>query len=131
MSRSTLKLGVVIFVAAALSILARADDAGVSTAHLDIKLPAGISFDLWSYYIPKDNPITAEKVKLGEQLFFDKRLSADGSVSCASCHDPRLAFADGRRLAEGISGKRGTRNTPSLLNSMFNTGQFWDGRTQS
>jgi cytochrome c peroxidase len=131
MSRSTLKLGVIIFLAAALPALVRADGASVSSAHLDIKLPAGISFDLWSYYVPKDNPITAERVKLGEQLFFDKRLSSDGSVSCASCHDPRLAFADGRRLAEGISGKRGTRNTPSLLNSMFNTGQFWDGRTQS
>jgi cytochrome c peroxidase len=126
-----MKLCVVIFLAAILPVLVRADDRAASSVRFDIKLPAGIPFDVWSYYIPKDNPVTADKVKLGEQLFFDKRLSADGTVSCATCHDPRLAFADGRRLAEGISSKRGTRNTPSLLNSMFNTGQFWDGRTQS
>lgn len=131
MRKSTLKLTAVLFFAAMLPVFVRADDRGASTIEFDIKLPAGISFDVWSYYIPKNNPLTTEKVKLGEKLFFDKRLSADGTVSCASCHDPRLAFADGRRLAEGISGKRGTRNTPSLLNSMFNTGQFWDGRTQS
>lgn len=131
MSRSTLKLGVIVFIAVTLPVLVRADGGVASSVQFDMKLPTGISFDVWSYYIPKDNPITAEKVKLGEQLFSDKRLSADGTVSCESCHDPRLAFADGRRLAEGISSKRGTRNTPSLLNSMFNTGQFWDGRTQS
>ena len=130
MSRSTLKLVVVVGLAIILPVFARADNSA-SSVQFEIKLPAGIPLDVWSYYVPKDNPVTAEKVKLGERLFFDKRLSADGSVSCASCHDPRLAFADGRRLAEGVSGRRGTRNTPSLLNSMFNSGQFWDGRTQS
>jgi cytochrome c peroxidase len=131
MRRSTLKLALVVAFAASLPVFVRAADGGAPSVRFDLKLPAGIPFDIWSYYVPGDNPITADKVKLGERLFFDKRLSADGSVSCASCHDPRLAFADGRRVAEGISGKRGTRNTPSLLNSMFNTGQFWDGRAQS
>jgi cytochrome c peroxidase len=131
MSRSTLKLGIVVGLAILLPVFARADNRAVSSVQFEIKLPVGIPFDIWSYYVPKDNPVTAEKVKLGEHLFFDKRLSADGSVSCASCHEPRLAFADGRRLAEGVSARTGTRNTPSLLNSMFNSGQFWDGRTQS
>jgi cytochrome c peroxidase len=131
MSRSTLKLGVIVGLAILLPVFARADNSAASSVQFEIKLPVGIPFDIWTYYIPKDNPVTAEKVRLGEQLFFDRRLSADGTVSCSTCHDPRLAFADGRRLAEGVSGRRGTRNTPSLLNSMFNSGQFWDGRTQS
>lgn len=68
---------------------------------------------------------------LGEKLFFDKRLSRDGTISCASCHRPELAFTDGRKLAIGIGERQGTRNTPSLLNSAFNTSQFWDGRRDS
>jgi cytochrome c peroxidase len=127
----SLKLAVIASLAIALPILVKADSSVAPSPRFEIKLPAGISPDLWSYYVPKNNPVTAEKVKLGEQLFFDKRLSADGTVSCATCHDPQLAFTDGRSLAEGISGRVGTRNTPSLLNSMFNTGQFWDGRAQS
>jgi cytochrome c peroxidase len=72
--------------------------------------------------------MTAAKIDLGRKLFFDPRLSADGRISCASCHDPKLAFTDGRATALGIEGRRGARNSPTLLNAMFNTGQFWDGR---
>jgi cytochrome c peroxidase len=72
--------------------------------------------------------MTAAKIDLGRKLFFDARLSADGRISCASCHDPKLAFTDGRATASGIAGRRGARNSPTLLNAMFNTGQFWDGR---
>jgi cytochrome c peroxidase len=72
--------------------------------------------------------VTAAKVELGRKLFFEPRLSADGKVSCASCHDPARAFTDGRKVAEGIGGRQGTRNSPTVLNSMFSTGQFWDGR---
>jgi cytochrome c peroxidase len=98
---------------------------------LKIELPPGIPRELWEYFIPKDNPMTAEKIELGRQLFFDKRLSADGTISCASCHDPSKAFADGKAVAEGISGRRGSRNTPTLLNAMFNSSLFWDGRAES
>jgi len=94
-------------------------------------LPLGIPQELWAYFIPKSNAMTAAKVELGRKLFFEPRLSADGSVSCASCHDPNRAFTDGKRLAEGIGGRRGTRNSPTLLNAMFNGGQFWDGRAGS
>ncbi len=71
------------------------------------------------------------KIALGRKLFFDTRLSADGKVSCASCHRPEAAFVDGRALAVGVEGRRGTRNTPTLLNAAFHASQFWDGRRGS
>jgi cytochrome c peroxidase len=107
---------------------------GVSAAGSDqfyLKLPTGIPADLWSYFIPRDNPLAPAKVELGRQLFFDPRLSEDGTVSCASCHDPKLAFTDGKKTAEGIGGRRGARNTPTILNAMFNSSFFWDGRAGS
>jgi len=79
--------------------------------------------------IPDDNPMTAEKVSLGRKLYFDKRLSADNTVSCATCHDPRLGFADGKAVAEGIGGQKGARNSPTTLNAGFYDFQFWDGRS--
>ena len=77
---------------------------------------------------PADNPSTPEKIRLGRELFFDKRFSGDGKVSCATCHDPDKAFADGKPVAEGIDGRRGNRNTPTVLDAAYNAAQFWDGR---
>ncbi len=94
-------------------------------------IPLGLPADTWDYYVPRNNPLTPAKIELGRKLFFDPRLSADGKVSCSTCHDPKLAFADGKALAEGIFNRRGARNSPSLLNAMFNSGQFWDGRADS
>lgn len=94
-------------------------------------IPLGLPADTWDYYVPRKNPMTQAKIDLGRKLFFDARLSADGSVSCASCHDPKLAFTDGKAVAEGIAGRRGARNSPTLFNVMFNTGQFWDGRADT
>ncbi|HEV2664774.1 MAG TPA: cytochrome c peroxidase [Blastocatellia bacterium] len=94
-------------------------------------IPLGLPADTWDYYIPKNNPMTPAKIELGRKLFFDSRLSVDGRISCASCHDQKLAFTDGRAVAEGIEGRRGSRNSPTLLNAMFNTGQFWDGRANT
>jgi cytochrome c peroxidase len=94
-------------------------------------IPLGLPADTWDYYVPRNNPLTPAKVELGRKLFFDARLSADGQVSCATCHDPKLAFTDGKTVAEGIFGRRGARNSPTLLNAMFNTGQFWDGRADT
>jgi cytochrome c peroxidase len=95
---------------------------------LKMAIPRGLPADTWDYYVPRNNPMTAAKIELGRKLFFDARLSADGKVSCASCHDPKLGFADGKTVAEGIGGKIGTRNSPTLLNAMFTPNQFWDGR---
>lgn len=81
--------------------------------------------------IPPDNVQTAEKVELGRTLFNNRRLSGDGSVSCASCHQPERAFTDGCRVSVGIGGRTGTRNAPTLLNAAFLDTQFWDGRRAS
>jgi cytochrome c peroxidase len=84
---------------------------------LDLYLPA-----------PSDNPITAEKLALGERLFAEARLSADGRTSCATCHQPERAFTDGRRTARGVFGRTGRRNAPSILNRAYGTAFSWDGR---
>jgi len=96
-----------------------------------IRIPLGIPADLWEMMIPADNPMTEAKVALGRDLYFDKRLSVDNTVSCATCHDPRFAFTDGKPVSEGVGGKKGARNAPTVLNAMFNEEQFWDGRVKT
>jgi cytochrome c peroxidase len=81
--------------------------------------------------IPLDNPQTPEKIALGQKLFFDGRLSADGTVACGTCHDPARAFTDGRPVSIGIHGRAGQRNAPTILNALFNKTQFWDGRVNT
>jgi cytochrome c peroxidase len=81
--------------------------------------------------IPRDNPQTADKVALGEKLFFDARLSADGTVACSTCHDPAHAFIDARPASIGIHGRVGQRNAPTILNALYNKTQFWDGRART
>ena len=81
--------------------------------------------------IPADNPPTPEKIALGMKLFFDSRLSADGTVACASCHDPDRAFTDGRPTSVGFKGRVGQRNAPTILNALYNKKQFWDGRAKT
>ncbi len=83
--------------------------------------------------IPEDNPMTPEKVELGKLLYFDKRVSSDGTVSCATCHDPQMAWAEHRATSEGITGEDGHplvggRNSPTVINAAYATSQFWDGR---
>ena len=81
--------------------------------------------------VPPDNPLTAEKVELGRRLFFDTRLSRDGTVACASCHLPERAFTDGRSVAVGIGRARGRRNAPTLYNRAYVSTLLWDGRAAS
>ena len=81
--------------------------------------------------VPADNPITAEKVELGKQLYFDPRLSKDGSISCNSCHDLKAGGADNKPVSTGVGGAQGTRNSPTVWNSAFHNAQFWDGRAPS
>lgn len=81
--------------------------------------------------IPPDNLQKLEKIKLGKALFHDNRLSADGSVSCASCHRAELAHSDGRSVSEGAGGLKGMFNAPSIVNAAYLTSLFWDGRRKS
>ncbi len=78
--------------------------------------------------IPSDNPLTAAKIQLGKQLYFDPRLSRDNTVSCASCHDPKKGWSNGDRFATGIDGQTGGRSAPTIINAGFQYFQFWDGR---
>jgi len=90
------------------------------------RLPVGLTPD--RFRIPADNPLTQDKVDLGRLLFFDKRLSADNTVACATCHSPEKAFADDIRLSIGINGRQGVRNAPTLINRIGGSEQFRDGR---
>ena len=78
--------------------------------------------------VPRENPLTPGKVALGRKLFHDRRLSRNGSMACASCHDPGRAFTNGARTARGASGSTGTRNVPTLVNRAWGSSFFWDGR---
>jgi cytochrome c peroxidase len=80
---------------------------------------------------PKDNPTTKAKAELGKVLFFDPRLSIDGTISCNSCHNLMAGGDDSRPVSVGIKGQRGGRSAPTVWNSGFNTVQFWDGRAAS
>ncbi len=100
----------------------------LQAAVVAIVIPLGL--DLYMP-VPEDNPITAEKVALGRQLFFDPRLSRDRSISCATCHRPNRAFSDGRPVAVGILGRVGRRNAPALVNRGYGRAFFWDARLQS
>jgi cytochrome c peroxidase len=91
----------------------------------------GLPAELTRKAIPQGNPQTPEKIALGEKLFFDGRLSADGTVACATCHDPARAFTDGRPASIGLHGRAGQRNAPTVLNALYNKAQFWDGRAKT
>jgi cytochrome c peroxidase len=79
-------------------------------------------------YVISPTTLTPARAALGKRLFFESRLSGDGTVACATCHDPVRAFTDGRPASVGIHGRVGQRNAPTVLNALYNKHQFWDGR---
>ena len=81
--------------------------------------------------VPEDNPLTVEKIALGKMLYFDKRLSKDGTIACSTCHDPAMAWTEHRATSEGIGGQVGGANSPTVINAAYATSQFWDGRAAS
>jgi cytochrome c peroxidase len=94
---------------------------------IEIRAPLGLP----PVITPADNPPTAETIALGRRLYYDPVLSADKTVSCASCHNPKLGFSDGAPHSTGVGGKKGNRNAPTVWNSAYSTVQFWDGRAPS
>jgi cytochrome c peroxidase len=80
---------------------------------------------------PPENPTTPEKVELGKMLFFDRRLSGDGTMTCATCHDPENGFADALPISLSYPTTRNWRNSPGLVNVAWRKTLFWDGRSSS
>ncbi|MCW5889240.1 MAG: cytochrome-c peroxidase [bacterium] len=93
--------------------------------------PPGYDPVIWATLVPADNAMTPERVELGRKLYFDSRLSRDGTVACATCHDVSRGFTDQRNVSEGIEDKLGRRNAPTTLNAVFFQTQFLDGRVPS
>lgn len=91
-------------------------------------IPLGL--DLYLPF-PESNPITIEKIELGRRLFNDRRLSRDGTIACASCHNPARAFSEDQRVAIGVDGRVGRRNASALINRGYGRAFFWDGRNHS
>jgi cytochrome c peroxidase len=95
-----------------------------------LEIPPGLDAD-YAKWIPADNPLTTAKVELGKKLYFDPRLSVDGTVSCATCHNPTFGFSNGVQFSPGHKGQLGDRNSPTVINRLYSTVQFWDGRAVS
>jgi len=95
------------------------------------ELPLGLSQGAGQIQGLEANPLTRAKVELGRQLYFDTRLSADSTVSCASCHDPSMGYTAHTRTGVGIDGQEGGRNSPVSFNRILSGKQFWDGRVDS
>ncbi len=94
--------------------------------YLSLELPAWAPKPLEN----EDNPLTRQGIALGRRLFFDPLLSSDGTVACASCHDPAKSFTDGAAISTGVDGRTGTRSAMALVNLAFHSnGFFWDGRS--
>ena len=91
--------------------------------------PSEVDALIWAkYVVPADNTLTPARIALGRTLYFDMRLSADGTVACATCHDASRGFSDRRNVAEGIHDQLGKRRTPTVMNAALFQSQFWDGR---
>lgn len=98
---------------------------------LEIVLPQGLMAGASQVQGIAENLMTRAKIELGRQLYFDKRLSADNTVACASCHDPDEGFAKHTQFGVGINGQMGGRNSPISYNRILSGAQFWDGRAAS
>ena len=107
---------------------ARGEKSAQATEATQVEYKLTIPFGLeeTKVVIPEDNPLTRDKVELGRQLFFDKRLSKDNTIACASCHLAKFAFTDGKPVSTGIRGQKGGRSAPASINRVFSSVQFWE-----
>ncbi len=102
-----------------------------NAVELDPVLPLGLSQGAAQITGLDKNPLTRAKIELGRQLYFDPRLSADSTVSCASCHSPTEGYSAHTKTGVGIRGQLGGRNSPVSFNRILSGAQFWDGRAGS
>ena len=96
-----------------------------------VKVPMGLPELVQNAQIPNYNPMTEEKFALGKQLYFEPRVSKNGTVSCATCHNPEKGWTDQLPHSVGIDGQVGSRNAPTVLNTAYGRTMFWDGRAPS
>ena len=101
---------------------------GMLAAAVRIETPLGLDAYL---PIPESNPLTMERVALGRRLFFEKRLSRDGSIACATCHDPARGYSDGQPKSVGVANRRGEFRSPRIINRVYGKSFFWDGRAKT
>ena len=95
---------------------------------LNVRLPLGLAEGQGQMKGLDENPLTRAKIELGRQLYFDGRLSSDGTISCASCHHPDEGFARHTQFGVGVDDQEGGRNSPVSYNRILSANQFWDGR---
>jgi cytochrome c peroxidase len=98
---------------------------------LQVTVPAGLQGLFPKVVVPASNPITKGKYELGRQLYFDPRVSVDGTVSCATCHNPAKGWSDGGPVSAGVQGQTGNRSAPTVFNTAYGKSMFWDGRAPS
>jgi cytochrome c peroxidase len=98
---------------------------------LQVELPDNLRAGAAAMFIPEDNPMTRAKIELGRQLYFDPRLSVDGTISCASCHHPSTGYGANTQFGVGVRNHTGNRNSPVAFNRILSKAQFWDGRADS
>ena len=119
-----MKLWYMIFVLALATFAARAH-----SDEFKLKLPLGLQES--AAYIPADNPLTAEKIALGKQFFWDKRWSRNSTVACVTCHEPDHGWGDARQFSARFDGKPTPRHSPTLVNRLFSDAQQWTGQRTS
>lgn len=98
---------------------------------LQVKVPYGLQPLTPGVVVPAANPITKGGYELGRQLYFDPRVSQDGTVSCATCHNPAKGWTDAAPVSTGIHGQKGGRSAPTVFNTVYGKSMFWDGRAPS
>jgi cytochrome c peroxidase len=126
--RASLAMLTAVATACAVATTIRASRSGASPKS---EHQVGFPAELYARSIPPDNPQTPAKIALGQALFVEQRLSADNLQHCEGCHNYALGFTDQKKTSLGIDRQVGRRNAPTILNAMFNTSQFWDGRAQT
>jgi len=108
-----------------------ADRSLIQDEPLKVTVPKGLPPLTPKAVVPACNPLTKGKYELGRQLYFDPRLSGNGEVSCATCHNPDKGWSDGGKVSTGIHGQTGNRSAPTVFNTAYGKSMFWDGRSPS
>jgi len=120
---------ILLYSALALGFMSCSDDPEQTPQATPLAIARPEGFDEMD--IPADNPTTVQGVALGRHLFYDKRLSANNTQSCGSCHRQDKAFTDGRAFSQGITGTMGKRSSMSLANAGWFPAYMWDGKASS